>query len=102
MPKVARRSSAWDATPSYLALLRSLAVVAARGTVVPCADRRNDWRWWFSDEERFERRAKSLCGDCVLMAKCGAHALLHNEHGVWGGTTERERRAFRMADGTDR
>ncbi|MGA5215215.1 WhiB family transcriptional regulator [Streptomyces cinereoruber] len=42
-----------------------------------------------------QNRAKALCAECPVRAECLAHALDERiEHGVWGGMTERERRAL--------
>ncbi|MEU8759732.1 WhiB family transcriptional regulator [Streptomyces sp. NPDC048659] len=42
-----------------------------------------------------QNRAKALCFGCPVRAECLAHALDERiEHGVWGGMTERERRAL--------
>ena len=42
-----------------------------------------------------QNRAKSLCLACVVRTECLADALDNNiEFGVWGGMTERERRAL--------
>ncbi|MFG2869538.1 WhiB family transcriptional regulator [Streptomyces sp. NPDC048338] len=42
-----------------------------------------------------QSRAKALCSGCPVRAECLAHALDGRiEHGVWGGMTERERRAL--------
>ncbi|MFF3492882.1 WhiB family transcriptional regulator [Streptomyces sp. NPDC002795] len=39
--------------------------------------------------------AKRICGGCVIKTECLAHALDQRiQHGVWGGMTERERRAL--------
>ncbi|MEV5607522.1 WhiB family transcriptional regulator [Streptomyces sp. NPDC052225] len=39
--------------------------------------------------------AKRICAACVVRTECLAHALDERiEHGVWGGMTERERRAL--------
>ncbi|MFD4577890.1 WhiB family transcriptional regulator [Streptomyces sp. NPDC058417] len=39
--------------------------------------------------------AKSVCHACPVRTECLAHALDHRiEHGIWGGMTERERRAL--------
>ena len=41
-------------------------------------------------------RAKSICQGCVVREECLQFALAtHQEFGVWGGTTESERRALR-------
>ncbi|MEU4089807.1 WhiB family transcriptional regulator [Streptomyces aureus] len=42
-----------------------------------------------------QNRAKMLCIGCPVLTECLAYALDHRiEHGVWGGMTERERRAL--------
>lgn len=39
------------------------------------------------------REAKAVCASCVVRAQCLASALEHQEdHGIWGGLSERERR----------
>jgi WhiB family redox-sensing transcriptional regulator len=44
---------------------------------------------------RAQREAKSLCKNCPVVAECLADALDNRtEFGVWGGMTERERRAL--------
>lgn len=39
--------------------------------------------------------AKAVCAECPVRTKCYLHALDHDEVGIWGGTSERERRAIR-------
>ncbi|WP_406485915.1 WhiB family transcriptional regulator [Streptomyces phaeochromogenes] len=42
-----------------------------------------------------QNRAKALCDGCSVRTECLAYALDERiEHGVWGGATERERRAL--------
>ena len=42
-----------------------------------------------------QNRAKTMCGGCPVTAECLAEALDNRiEWGVWGGMTERERRAL--------
>ncbi|MFF0740352.1 WhiB family transcriptional regulator [Streptomyces sp. NPDC004111] len=42
-----------------------------------------------------QQRAKAVCEGCPVRTQCLAYALdLRIEHGVWGGMTERERRAL--------
>ncbi|MET9879535.1 WhiB family transcriptional regulator [Actinacidiphila glaucinigra] len=42
-----------------------------------------------------QHRAKALCTGCTVRTECLAHALDHRiEDGIWGGMTERERRAL--------
>jgi WhiB family transcriptional regulator, redox-sensing transcriptional regulator len=42
-----------------------------------------------------QREARQFCRTCPVRTECLAHALDHRiEFGVWGGMTERERRAL--------
>jgi WhiB family transcriptional regulator, redox-sensing transcriptional regulator len=42
-----------------------------------------------------QNEAKRVCTPCPVRTECLAHALDHRiEHGIWGGMTERERRAL--------
>ncbi|KOV41956.1 WhiB family transcriptional regulator [Streptomyces sp. H036] len=42
-----------------------------------------------------QNKAKAVCAGCPVRTECLAHALDHRiEHGIWGGMTERERRAL--------
>jgi len=42
-----------------------------------------------------QNKAKTLCAGCPVRTECLAEALDHQiEWGVWGGMTERERRAL--------
>jgi WhiB family redox-sensing transcriptional regulator len=46
-----------------------------------------------SEDEADAAEAKAVCADCPVRQTCLEHALAHREReGVWGGTTERERR----------
>jgi len=48
---------------------------------------------FFPENREEEREALAVCGRCPVVDDCLAHALATNERfGVWGGTTERERR----------
>ena len=39
--------------------------------------------------------AKAICRVCPVRLKCLEWAIEHHEFGIWGGTSERERRAIR-------
>ncbi|MFC9358287.1 WhiB family transcriptional regulator [Rhodococcus sp. NPDC057014] len=53
------------------------------------------------EQVRREAAAKSICTQCPVIGECRRYALNANEtFGVWGGTTERDRRANRT--GPDR
>lgn len=43
--------------------------------------------------------AKAVCAECPVKADCLAHALKHEQLGIWGGTSERQRRRLRKAAG---
>jgi WhiB family redox-sensing transcriptional regulator len=40
------------------------------------------------------KAAQEVCGSCPVRRSCLATALLHDEQGVWGGTTETDREAI--------
>jgi WhiB family redox-sensing transcriptional regulator len=42
--------------------------------------------------------AKAICANCVVRAECLEYALVTNqESGIWGGTSEEERRKLRKS-----
>jgi WhiB family redox-sensing transcriptional regulator len=43
------------------------------------------------------RQAKALCKRCPYTNECLEWALTHTELGIWGGTTERERRSLKRS-----
>lgn len=44
-----------------------------------------------------EARAKAICARCPVIGECATYALVAGEqHGVWGGLSERERTALRL------
>jgi WhiB family redox-sensing transcriptional regulator len=68
---------------------------------------RPDWHWdaacagqpaWLFYPERGEstKEAKEICRSCRARQECLTYALDNGEKfGIWGGTTERERRRLR-------
>jgi WhiB family redox-sensing transcriptional regulator len=46
-----------------------------------------------------ERSAKAICNECPLKLDCLMYAMTTGQHGIWGGTTENERRAIRRGRG---
>lgn len=43
-------------------------------------------------------QAKAICATCPHRRQCLAHAIVNGEkYGIWGGTSEKERRAMRQA-----
>ena len=52
-----------------------------------------DPKIFFPDSEENSDEAKSICAICPVRLSCLEHALASRERdGVWGGTTEKERR----------
>ncbi len=46
-----------------------------------------------SDKRARELRAKEICAECKVVDECRSHAVISQEqHGIWGGLTERERK----------
>lgn len=46
-----------------------------------------------SEKRLRERRAKEICMSCPVLADCRTYALqIREQHGIWGGLTEGERR----------
>ncbi len=58
---------------------------------------------WFPVKGGLPRRAKRICMDCEVRAECLDYALRGNEqYGVWGGTSEKQRRRMRADLGLSR
>lgn len=54
---------------------------------------------FFPEQGGSTKEAKRVCQDCPVRTECLAEALENDERfGVWGGLSERERRALRKAD----
>lgn len=43
-----------------------------------------------------ERKAKQICRTCPVKEPCLEFAMKHDERGIWGGTTDRERNRLRI------
>lgn len=41
------------------------------------------------------KMAKRVCANCTYIVECLEWAIVHKENGVWGGTSESERKAIR-------
>lgn len=51
---------------------------------------------FFPEKGGSTREAKKVCTSCPVRAECLDHALEHEERfGIWGGLSERERRALK-------
>ena len=55
--------------------------------------------WDVSRGVNHSRTAKKICHTCPVEVECLEHALKYFETGVWGGTTETERREIRRRRG---
>lgn len=62
-----------------------------------------DMELFYSPEEDDIRAALVYCRACAVRSACLRHAMAHRESfGVWGGTTERERRRVFRAERRNR
>lgn len=51
------------------------------------------------DKRKREQRAKEICSQCAVQAECRDYAFrIGEQHGIWGGLTEKERRALYVAE----
>ena len=47
-----------------------------------------------SDKRQRERRAKEICSSCPVQPECRDYSIrIREQHGIWGGLTEVERRS---------
>ncbi|OKI54692.1 hypothetical protein A6A27_31605 [Micromonospora sp. CB01531] len=59
-----------------------------------------DVTWFYPDPDDTLAvvRVQTFCATCPVRRDCARYAIEHNEeYGVWGGSTEQERAAFRRA-----
>lgn len=57
-------------------------------------------RIFFPTQGESTKRAKAICADCSVVDECLEYALTTPErYGIWGGTSERERRIMRRERG---
>ena len=55
-----------------------------------------------TDRNNREEAAKLVCGTCSVKAECLRYSLArHETYGIWGGTTERERRGLTLDEVPD-
>lgn len=53
---------------------------------------------FFPEKGGSSRLAKRVCAGCPVADECLAYALEHDERwGIWGGTSERQRRTLKRA-----
>jgi Transcription factor WhiB. len=53
---------------------------------------------WFPDKGRPPRLAMRICAACPVRAECREYGT-GERYGIWGGTTERQRRDLRRQGG---
>jgi len=47
------------------------------------------------DKRRREARAKAICNECRVCSECLSYAVdIKEQHGIWGGLSEAERKVF--------
>jgi hypothetical protein len=51
------------------------------------------------DEGAYTKVAKTYCVRCPVRRACGWYAAKHNEIGIWGGETDKQRRGTRKREG---
>lgn len=53
-------------------------------------------RWFYPERGGATKECKDFCSGCEVRNECFSFAIFHIEkHGIWGGTSERERRKYR-------
>lgn len=81
-----------------------------RGPAVTTADElwerglcaQTDPEAFFPNKGGSNREAKRICARCDVREDCLAYALAHDERfGIWGGTSELDRKAIRRAARTE-
>lgn len=53
-------------------------------------------RTFFQNDAKKDNEAAQVCKECPVIQECLEYALRHNEYGVWGGTSERQRNKIRI------
>jgi WhiB family redox-sensing transcriptional regulator len=62
-----------------------------------------DFEVFFPERGQSVIPAQAVCAGCAVRSACLEYALAINErHGIWGGTSERERRVLRRQRGGSR
>ncbi len=52
-----------------------------------------------TEKRRREQRAKEICAACPVQLDCRSYAFeIGEQHGIWGGLTEKERRVLVVAN----
>lgn len=78
--------------PTHADLIAELLDVVESGNVPPCVE--HYYGDWVADDAGDQAYTAQLCRWCPALLACRAYGLAHpSELGVYGGLTERERRA---------
>jgi WhiB family redox-sensing transcriptional regulator len=79
----------------------TLAVIALPDWVDEALCAQTDPEAFHPTKGRPGREAKAVCGRCPVKADCLDHALAHHEEsGIWGGMSPRERRKLAAHNGS--
>lgn len=54
---------------------------------------------FFPERRELVTGAVAICAACPVRPECLEHGLRYERHGVWGGTSERQRKAMRQRMG---
>lgn len=79
-----------------LADLQEMAAATEWMTWALCAE--TDSEAFFPAKGESPRQAKAVCASCPVRLECLEYALKSGAIGIWGGTTETQRRRMRRAD----
>jgi WhiB family redox-sensing transcriptional regulator len=80
-------------------MLEEVATVPPAGpwiTQAACADVDTDL--FFPERGEDQTAAKAICATCPVRAECLAYALETGDPGIWGGTSERQRKQIKAAN----
>jgi len=58
-----------------------------------------DPEWFFPGRGQVPDRALNICKGCPVINQCLEYALTHGVTGIWGGTTDEDRKALRQQGG---
>ena len=81
----------------HRALAEPRFLVAREDWTLEAACRGTDPNVFFPErgEDTKQRNALSVCARCSVTAECLDYAVTHNERGIWGATTGRQRQQLR-------
>jgi WhiB family redox-sensing transcriptional regulator len=54
-----------------------------------------DGELWFPEKGDNSTVAKTICGNCIHITECAEWGIKHEVFGIWGATTDRQRRRIR-------